>query len=113
MVATYRVPPEQEATHSVMASSLCITARQVCSYSCHSHILGQWDFCLLWHRPLLVLPFPLFCLQRELDRRDERIRKLELQLRGAYRCGTKATQCPVVLMQPVQQVLGPHRQCNC
>ncbi len=25
-------------------------------------------------------------MQRELDRRDERIRKLELQLRGAYRC---------------------------
>lgn len=34
-----------------------------------------------------------FIAQRELDRRDEKIRKLELQLRGAYRCDESKFLC--------------------
>ncbi len=44
------------------------------------------------NRPPLS-PCPRCSPQRELDRRDERIRKLELQLRGAYRCAAVMHSC--------------------
>lgn len=48
----------------------------------HSHVHITWPMF-----PILLPQDQLRGMQRELDRRDERIRKLELQLRGAYRCG--------------------------
>lgn len=55
------------------------------------HLFLEPDGCLLKTATLFTLAPGL---QRELDRRDERIRKLELQLRGAYRWEQKRhTSC--------------------